>query len=199
MDSPCATAQSGGLPHSDIRGSPGARPSPRLFAACHVLHRLSVPRHPPDALVVLRPRPAPSTQDQRSDDRGQCQTIPAGLLAPSGAVAPTAAPADARAPAARIPMLQVQPRPSSRRMAGDGRTCFTVTTRFTISENRGQRSEDRPTGPSRLSVTTRGPNARRHAQRLSDLCAPSSVVCTWWAWAELNGRPHAYQACALTN
>jgi len=21
----------------------------------------------------------------------------------------------------------------------------------------------------------------------------------WWAWADLNGRPHAYQACALTN
>src|SRR5262249_15372524 len=31
----------------------GARPSPRLFAACHVLHRLSVPRHPPNALTRL--------------------------------------------------------------------------------------------------------------------------------------------------
>src|SRR5215475_12489804 len=41
----------GGLPHSDIPGSPIARISPGLFAACHVLHRLSVPRHPPDALV----------------------------------------------------------------------------------------------------------------------------------------------------
>ena len=39
------------MPHSEIRGSKGARPSPRLFAACHVLHRLSVPRHPPDALT----------------------------------------------------------------------------------------------------------------------------------------------------
>jgi len=39
-----------GLPHSDIPGSPIARISPGLFAACHVLHRLSVPRHPPDAL-----------------------------------------------------------------------------------------------------------------------------------------------------
>jgi hypothetical protein len=57
----------GGLPHSDIRGSPGARPSPRLFAACHVLHRLSVPRHPPDALLVLRPRPAPSTRQMAKD------------------------------------------------------------------------------------------------------------------------------------
>ncbi len=39
-----------GLPHSDIPGSKPARGSPRLFAACHVLHRLLVPRHPPNAL-----------------------------------------------------------------------------------------------------------------------------------------------------
>ena len=43
----------GGLPHSDIPGSPIARISPGLFAACHVLHRLSVPRHPPNALKRL--------------------------------------------------------------------------------------------------------------------------------------------------
>ena len=40
----------GGFPHSDIHGSTGARPSPQLFAACHVLHRLLAPRHPPNAL-----------------------------------------------------------------------------------------------------------------------------------------------------
>ena len=28
-------------------------PLPVLFAACHVLHRLSVPRHPPNALIRL--------------------------------------------------------------------------------------------------------------------------------------------------
>jgi hypothetical protein len=39
-----------GFPHSDIHGSTGARPSPQLFAACHVLHRLLAPRHPPNAL-----------------------------------------------------------------------------------------------------------------------------------------------------
>jgi hypothetical protein len=42
-----------GFPHSDIRGSTIARISPRLFAACHVLHRLLVPRHPPNALYCL--------------------------------------------------------------------------------------------------------------------------------------------------
>jgi hypothetical protein len=45
--------QRAGFPHSDIRGSKGARPSPRLYAACHVLHRFLVPRHPPDALRRL--------------------------------------------------------------------------------------------------------------------------------------------------
>ena len=43
----------GGLPHSDIHGSTPARGSPWLFAACHVLHRLLVPRHPPNALISL--------------------------------------------------------------------------------------------------------------------------------------------------
>src|SRR3954466_1280037 len=42
-----------GFPHSDISGSKYVGNSPELFAAYHVLHRLSVPRHPPNALVVL--------------------------------------------------------------------------------------------------------------------------------------------------
>ena len=40
-----------GLPHSEIRGSTGICPSPRLIAACHVLLRLREPRHPSCALV----------------------------------------------------------------------------------------------------------------------------------------------------
>ena len=43
----------GGFPHSEIRGSTIARISPRLIAACYVLHRLLVPRHPPNALLRL--------------------------------------------------------------------------------------------------------------------------------------------------
>ena len=43
----------GGFPHSDIRGSTIARISPRLIAACHVLHRLPAPRHPSEALMRL--------------------------------------------------------------------------------------------------------------------------------------------------
>ena len=43
---------SSGFPHSDISGSMDICSSPKLFAAYHVLHRLSVPRHPP-ALLML--------------------------------------------------------------------------------------------------------------------------------------------------
>ena len=42
-----------GFPHSDICGSMCMCHSPQLFAAYHVFHRLSVPRHPPCALLRL--------------------------------------------------------------------------------------------------------------------------------------------------
>ena len=45
--------QGAGFPHSEIRGSKFARNSPRLIATCYVLHRLSMPRHPPNALKAL--------------------------------------------------------------------------------------------------------------------------------------------------
>ena len=63
----------GGLPHSEIPGSTIARISPGLFAACHVLHRLSVPRHPPDALT-LRLSATPNGKDH-SDIRMQNSDI----------------------------------------------------------------------------------------------------------------------------
>ena len=45
--SPCV------FPHSEICGSKLICSSPRLIAACHVLHRLLMPRHSPYALVRL--------------------------------------------------------------------------------------------------------------------------------------------------
>src|SRR5690348_10851615 len=62
MDS-CDDTLAGGLPHSDIHGSTPARGSPWLFAACHVLHRLLVPRHPPNALLILD-TPAPTRRSE---------------------------------------------------------------------------------------------------------------------------------------
>ena len=44
---------SAGFPHSEIPGSMPMCGSPRLIAACHVLLRLSMPRHSPCALISL--------------------------------------------------------------------------------------------------------------------------------------------------
>ena len=45
--SPCV------FPHSEIHGSKDICSSPWLIAACHVLHRLPMPRHSPYALLRL--------------------------------------------------------------------------------------------------------------------------------------------------
>ena len=47
-----------GLPHSDPHGSTLARSSPWIFVACHVLHRLLMPWHPPYALPNLTLTPS---------------------------------------------------------------------------------------------------------------------------------------------
>ena len=48
------TLQVIGLSHSEIPGSTDICSYPRLIAACHVLHRLREPRHPPYALAYFR-------------------------------------------------------------------------------------------------------------------------------------------------
>ena len=45
--------RSAGFPHSEISGSTVICTSPKLIAACHVLHRLLMPRHSPCALFSL--------------------------------------------------------------------------------------------------------------------------------------------------
>src|ERR1700760_2822621 len=61
----------GGFPHSEIPGSKLVRSSPRLIAAYHVLHRLSAPRHPPNALKSLdrSHRQCPSRSAAGRNDR----------------------------------------------------------------------------------------------------------------------------------
>ena len=49
----CLRITTGGFPHSEICGSSDICSYPQLIAACHVLRRLPVPRHPPYALSYL--------------------------------------------------------------------------------------------------------------------------------------------------
>ena len=55
-----------GLPHSEIPGSMDICSSPRLFAACHVLLRLLMPRHSPCALSSLTYRRSHSDLSENS-------------------------------------------------------------------------------------------------------------------------------------
>ena len=45
--------KAGRLPHSEISGLKVACTYPKLIAACHVLHRHVLPRHPPYAVISL--------------------------------------------------------------------------------------------------------------------------------------------------
>ena len=59
-----------GFPHSEIPGSMPTCGSPRLIAACHVLHRLLLPRHPPCALSSLTTKftqPTPALRPVRAE------------------------------------------------------------------------------------------------------------------------------------
>ena len=53
------------MPHSEICGSRDICSLPQLIAACHVFHRLLVPRHPPCALTCLTICSRPSTVSSR--------------------------------------------------------------------------------------------------------------------------------------
>ena len=102
-----------GFPHSDICGSKGARASPQLFAACHVLHRLSVPRHPPNALLIL----------DRSRTRHAQTQKPIGILAQNQNLNPG-------------PDKQTRPRPctTSHLFLSDGHSRHEQKTRVYIGE-----------------------------------------------------------------
>jgi len=153
------------LPHSDICGSTVARTSPQLFAACHVLHRLSVPRHPPDALIALVSRLSVSRRDKPRQRTLLMKTHIPIRTEPgtqTGGLAPAAA-----------------PRATARIASVTSRTTYSPCPN--INASRPASSSSQPIHPGKA-----GSRRPRRARR-------------WWAREDLNLRPHAYQARALTN
>ena len=204
------------MPHSEIPGSKPARGSPGLNAACHVLHRLSTPRHPPGALLTL----APPQRQRHLGPRRRPRAVKGGERALSWNDQSIPRGGPARDAVACIPMRDPgRPRP---RKEGEGT---------------GVRQSARPPGgvPSGPDCTSppydfverqlEPPPPRRHGTaRPGPARAPGRRVpisfpdragtagpwpapslggrrrrSCWWARADLNGRPHAYQACALTS
>ena len=126
---PSLPISGGGFPHSEIRGSKLVRSSPRLIAAYHVLHRLRVPRHPPNALSALNRSHSPCPPDPGSKSEREPDGMPPAPHKRNG-------PSDPRAKRRTGPERPVshEIRPSQK-----GRTHLL----FTMSQNR--RSGDVPT------------------------------------------------------
>ena len=140
----------GGLPHSDIHGSTPARGSPWLFAACHVLHRLLVPRHPPNALLMLDTPGSPSPGRQ---SHPPCTGTIHARYAGVNTTRPTASPLQHTLltplnAAARQP-LSAQPVPIRDRPGHSARPDRASTRRTTPAAAPTRRSRARPGRPPR--------------------------------------------------
>ena len=203
----------GGFPHSDISGSKIALISPELFAECHVLHRLSMPRHPPSALITLE------TCAQKKNYLAQAQEKILGCLS-SG-----------KARQAEIEHSHKNTKPciclTRKTNLSEERLVFLLKTLACTSalcwkyskkpihddkertstpygielvsyrlehNNHGLKPWWRRTGSNRRPVACK-------ATALPTELRPRTAVGStkWWAWEDLNFRPHAYQARALTN
>ena len=208
----------GGFPHSEISGSRGARASPELIAACHVLHRLSTPRHPSEALMRLivlskthawgrfaRPRYETRTRahtcalslpdndvfHQVSPPRpcgpgkpfhSRCQNLNPAFAGD----APGSGETRKLVSCDRAQIQAPQAFPSGRR--GDGGA-------------RRDRTDDLMLAKHALYQLSYGPLKDPSSQPVSEpsTCPPEVSHEVWWAQADSNCRPHAYQACALTS
>ena len=211
------------MPHSEIPGSTIARISPRLIAACYVLHRLSVPRHPPDALRRLI---SASSTKRSTAHRGKRPTrtqAPYIDTSPRSrnnlGVHPQPIRAEARFSQRReiVPsshsLHNVQyPRPLARppRAPQDPRSVVLSRSSFCrqlplfshqVGGGGRDRTDDLMLAKHALSQLSYAPNVRL-AYRLRLLeagCHQATRRQSWWAREDLNLRPHAYQARALTS
>ena len=205
----------GGFPHSEISGSKGARASPDLIAACHVLHRLSTPRHPSEALMrlivlskthawgrfvgwpyeepddiphmrfnmslqtLMSSRVRPGSAEERRTDPSIHDVMDPGRLAETARL---------------VRKTDVFPRSRGKCFSGGARR---------------DRTDDLMLAKHALYQLSYGPHSRRKGRligspyagvsRRSHCCPPEVSHEVWWAQADSNCRPHAYQACALTN
>ena len=163
---------SGGFPHSEIHGSKPIPGSPWLNAGYHVLHRLLLPRHPPNALFAL---------DLTRKEQGRWFKWPASLR---------------RQKSYTYPCVQ--------RTCPEAQSPHTVSVldleQYHLSEYDLQASPYSGRQMILMFLTLNDVNSSsRTSKRSRDrLLVRPSRQAQWWVEEDLNLRPHAYQACALT-
>ena len=195
------------MPHSEIRGSTGARPSPRLIAACHVLHRLSVPRHPPDALLTLDLSiPIPSRKHAPTDTKAR---TPLGWITHIHRPQNTPTPP---AHAARGKIPKRPGRPSAIRTLQSPTACHARQTATSPVRTKGRTHRVCPPVDDQPLHHVQKPTATRPSSRPADLVS-SHTRCSavrsrslssdiaprraWWSQTGSNRRPPACKAGAL--
>ena len=203
MDSVRRYRRSGGLPHSEIHGSKPARGSPWLIATCCVLHRLSVPRHPPDALhtLVLRYTYECATR-RRKPTRNQlpARTHPAKMHRhdPTSSLPKAEATALSGHPRSLILFTCQRSHIRLERISAFSLVGYLVPGRYWSSKVTVRHSALPPGGGGR-DRTDDLMLAKHALSQLSYAPTGKDRVEQWWAREDLNFRPHAYQARALTN
>ena len=199
-----------GFPHSEISGSKGARTSPELIAACHVLLSLPAPRHPSEALmrlIVLNKtharekgrRPIDAGHDGSRTHAGRSlhrQTMSSYTEADpqsAGDAGPTL-PSRCQRMGVTDPLhLRKEPVIHANVFFPHDRPDAVGWWSRTGSNRRPHACK------ARALPTELRPQGRRPMAHDGDIVASLPRASNWWAQADSNRRPHAYQACALTN
>jgi hypothetical protein len=166
------------LPHSEIHGSKLILSSPWLIAEYHVLHRLLLPRHPPNALFAL-------DLIQKEQNREEAFCFP-----PAVATCITASRASRSEVILSCPPL----------------TERTTVSVLDLEQNcLRARSPGHPhtgTGSSDVSLSSRCKIASVRTAKCTICTLRSerqlSAGRKWWVEMDSNHRPYAYQAYALT-
>jgi hypothetical protein len=185
--------------HSGISGSQPVSGSPELFAAVHALRRLSSPRHPPCALRNLTLSLRHASSWCTDSDRNPSQTrLKSMSPAQSSEVCPHTLRAvlgtsschhqtDSLESLGALWMLQ------------NLFSCQRTVRLLRLGWRRGHRAVPKSGRKIRGAERDRTDDLRLAKPALSQLSySPSLSKAQRWARAELNCRPHAYQACALT-
>ena len=186
------------MPHSEIHGSKGARPSPRLFAACHVLHRLSVPRHPPNALRRLisaadktaHARPRALTQGHRGGlSRSNHRRNNSAIGDQASRIRRPSTPTPRPNRSGHLPLHNVQ-YPYGH---ATGTTAISCVLPGSLPSRRSPPRTSLLGSPGACSARARQALRDGHRQTLH------RTVCRWpwWRRTESNRRPQACKASAL--
>ena len=177
---------SGGFPHSDISGSKPIPGSPKLNAGYHVLHRLLLPRHPPNALFAL---------NLIQKEQGRLLPYTSCVVCKSKPHVKSCILSHRRITfrvrlVSVLDLEQYRSLPESKcSHTREHQAILMFLSLYDVNFARDRTIKPSEEGLMILSLF--------HASCLMPH-KPWRPVQEWWVEEDLNLRPHAYQACALT-